>query len=1556
MEYTNYDMTVRAVDNVGNVAAASAALAVRTSDVTAPSVVTGLNATNVTATGFTLSWSTSSDGTGSGVKEYQVLRNGIVVATVTAPTLTVAQSGLAEYTNYNMTVRAVDNAGNVAAASAVFAVRTTDVTAPSAVSGLVAENMTHAQFDLSWSPSTDGVGSGIESYQVYVNGTLVQTVSAATKQLVVSGLSEFTTYTVAVKAKDLSGNVSADGQTLSVKTTDITAPTVPDGLQATNITSSSFDLTWAISADNDRASGYEVYVDNVLAVKVEEPSTPLNKVRVDGLQDITTYSVTVKAFDPSGNLSTAGRALTVITTDGTAPTIPTMLQASSIKPNSFTLSWAASSDNVAVLGYNVYKNGVLVETVTGTEANLAGLTYLSTYLMSVTAIDGDGNESVASGIFPVMTDDLDAPSAPTSLTSSELTATSFKLTWTAASDAETSIAGYKVFQNGNYLGTTTETHYQLSGLTQLTDYVMTVSAFDIADNVSAISLPLLVLTKDGTAPSSPTRLVYSNLHVTGFKLNWLPSLDNVSVKGYSVYLDGSLSKTVDATTLNLSFTNLTPQTVYNLFVESFDDAGNVSPASLNLLVKTPADVTAPTKPGGLQVVTKTQNSIRLSWEASTDDVGVVNYRVETVAPGTTPVYAVHGYGPTTTYEVTDLLMDTEYSFVVSATDLADNVSQRSAVLTVKTLPDMTPPTSPTELAVTMIQDNGATFSWNAATDNVAVVKYEIYDGEKMIHSTGNTIATLTNLQASTTYRLQLVALDAKNNKSTPVTFAEFETLADTVRPTTPGQPEAQEISSTFIILKWTPATDNVNIASYQVFMNGERLGETVEATYTADTLSVRTTYTFHVIAVDGSNNISDASLSSTFTTTADKTPPTAPTDIEVSDVQRKSVVLSWKPSTDNVAVTNYEIYINGKFLALTSNITYKIENLLLDTEYKFSIRAVDVEKNRSPYSTLLVTRTQPDPVPPTQPTNLSYADLETISVLVRWSPAIDDEWLAGYQIYVGDTLVGTSKINVFAIKNLLPETEYRISVKAIDSSGNLSESSENLLITTPPDVSPPFTPEELRASEITATSLKLQWKPSVDDVAVVRYEVYMNDTLVHTTETNGIAITALSASTSYKFNVLAVDAAGKKSTLSSPLQVTTLAEQATAGPVITIKSITNGWTSTVSTISYELNVRSKVTATLVNRLNRILLTPMQNVWVKPGVSKVTYSFSTVASGTYTAILTATNEAGGTTAAYQTIVVDKTPPAISSLIVSNSVTDDEAQKIAKISYKLSEVSRVSVGIFDATDRLVRQITKLATENAGDNSVTWDGKTATGIPVRDGLYTIKVDAVDRMNLAATQRVKNIRVEVARPQISSVTAMPNPFRVTGANLMTINYRLSEDARVEIKIVDKDSVVVRTFAFSPKLTGANSQTWNARNAKNIVVPDGEYTYQITARDIAGKLSEVFSGSIRTDRTAPLISDVVVTPESGNMVVGGQLGVQFKSSESVKVDVAIIDSANKEIAVLARALSVGSDIQSLTWDGKGSTGETAAAGAYKVKMNAVDDAGWRAKEVLVTFSIVTPE
>ncbi len=180
---------------------------------------------------------------------------------------------------------------------------------------------------------------------------------------------------------------------------DTQAPSVPTGLTAGTTTTTSVPLSWTASTDNaggTGVAGYQVYRGSTLVA-----TTTATSYTVTGLSAGTAYSFTVRAKDVAGNVSAASAAVSATTRTGTvtdtqAPSVPSGLTAGTPTTTSVPLSWTASSDNVAVTGYDVYRGTTLVGSSASTSYTVTGLSAATAYSFTVRAKDAAGNVSAAS--------------------------------------------------------------------------------------------------------------------------------------------------------------------------------------------------------------------------------------------------------------------------------------------------------------------------------------------------------------------------------------------------------------------------------------------------------------------------------------------------------------------------------------------------------------------------------------------------------------------------------------------------------------------------------------------------------------------------------------------------------------------------------------------------------------------------------------------------------------------------------------------------------------------------------------------------------------------------------------------------------------------------------------------------------------------------------------------------------------------------------------------------------------------------------------------------------
>ena len=314
--------------------------------------------------------------------------------------------------------------------------------------------------------------------------------------------------------------------------------------------------------------------------------------------------------------------------DTTPPTIPTGVSASVTQSGQVYISWNPSTDNIAIEGYYVYRDGQLV-------ANTPGLLFFTdnapagTHTYTVTAYDAAGNISQQSLPSPLVTiiADTQPPTAPTGLTLAP-SSSSIALSWGASTD-NVAVIGYYIYRN--YVkellsNTLTGTTYTDTGLSPGVSYTYQVGAYDAAGNVTRSPAITATTIFDVTPPTPPTNLKAKVISPNEIDLSWSPATDNISVSGYEIYQDNTLVTSVDSSTFTYADTSLSPNTSYSYQVAAVDEVGNASNESSPADASTmPADLTPPSIPSGIAGVALSASEINLSWMPSTDNVGVAGY-------------------------------------------------------------------------------------------------------------------------------------------------------------------------------------------------------------------------------------------------------------------------------------------------------------------------------------------------------------------------------------------------------------------------------------------------------------------------------------------------------------------------------------------------------------------------------------------------------------------------------------------------------------------------------------------------------------------------------------------------------------------------------------------------------------------------------------------------------------------------------------------------------------------------------------------------------------------
>jgi len=278
--------------------------------------------------------------------------------------------------------------------------------------------------------------------------------------------------------------------------------------------------------------------------------------------------------------------------DALPPSTPTGLAAAPVSKTEVDLEWLPSTDNVAVTGYTIYRDGASLGNVDAGTTTFADTTASpgTTYSYTVDAFDGAANHSGLSTPAVATTEaDTEPPTEPTNLAATAPSPVQVDLGWTASTD-DVAVTGYTIYRDGSYLATVNgdTTTYVDGSVQPNTTYSYTADAFDGSGNYSIQSDPALITTPaDISPPTKPTGLTATAPSSTEVDLSWIASTDDVGVTSYRIRRNGTFLATVDGSLATYMDTGVQPGTTYKYDVTAADGAGNLSPKSDPVTITTP---------------------------------------------------------------------------------------------------------------------------------------------------------------------------------------------------------------------------------------------------------------------------------------------------------------------------------------------------------------------------------------------------------------------------------------------------------------------------------------------------------------------------------------------------------------------------------------------------------------------------------------------------------------------------------------------------------------------------------------------------------------------------------------------------------------------------------------------------------------------------------------------------------------------------------------------------------------------------------------------------------
>jgi chitodextrinase len=593
---------------------------------------------------------------------------------------------------------------------------------------------------------------------------------------------------------------------------DTEAPSVPTGLTANVTSATQVDLSWQASTDNVGVAGYTIYRDNTVLATVSGSTLSYSD---NTAYPSTTYNYSVDAFDLAGNYSAQASPVSV-----TTPAMP---------PNIF---YAVGADTYVNSGSPTYNYGsATVWRVDGSPdlhaylrfnvQGLAGYAIRHAYL----SVYANSSSSYGVNVLSVADNNWDE----------------YSVTYDTAPALGTLLATSSSFPSGTWVTFDVTSYVTGEGAYSFgvnTPGSSTVSFAAKESGVDGAQLEIDLALPDSEAPSVPTSLIAYPTSPTQVDLSWQASSDNIGVAGYTIYRDGAPLTTVSASTLSYSDTSAYPSTTYAYSVDAFDETGNHSTQS------SPVSVTTPAMPPSLSFAVGADTYVNSSYPDSNYGSATV-WRVDgspdTHAYLRFTVQGLAGYSVVDAYLM--VYANNNSGIGINALSVVDNNWDENTV---------TYNTAPTLGSLLSSVSSFTSGSW------------VILDVTPFVTGEGTYSFGITTPGSST------LSFAAKESGANAAQLVVDLNVADTEAPSVPTGLTANVTSATQVDLSWQASSDNIGVDGYTIYRDNTAIATVSGSslTYTDNTVSASTTYTYTVDALDAAGNHSAQSSPVSVTTPA----------------------------------------------------------------------------------------------------------------------------------------------------------------------------------------------------------------------------------------------------------------------------------------------------------------------------------------------------------------------------------------------------------------------------------------------------------------------------------------------------------------------------------------------------------------------------------------------------------------------------------------------------------------------------------------------------------------
>ncbi|MCH6257217.1 malectin domain-containing carbohydrate-binding protein [Puniceicoccaceae bacterium K14] len=854
-------------------------------DLEIPTDPTDISADTVSYNEVTLSWTASTDNVGP--VTYLIYRDQILIDTTIETTF--SDIGLLPETIYAYEIYASDPSANLSEFISIEVTTTElplDSTAPTAPGSVTIDSTSMSTISISWAASTDD--TGIASYEIYRDGSLVSAVSGITTEFEDTGLTLSTAYNYQIYAIDLANNASPPA---SISATTESYPDLRINTGGNEYTDS-LGRIWSADFGFNTGSTFEV--------SSEITGTENDSIYQSERYDLSSSPELEYALDVPNSRYLVNLHFAEIF-------VGTMFE-------------NARVFSVSVEGVLEAENIDIFEAVGPETAYVVSIpTTVTDEQLNVEFIHGIESPKISGiEVIDLGPPDAEVPTDPTDLLADAISFDSVTLSWTGSTDNLGSVS-YLVYRDQVLVGSTESLTFEDQGLEPETNYNYEIFATDPSDNLSnAVVLQVTTseLPLDTTPPSQPSPLVAVSSTTSTITLSWATSTDNTGISRYDIHRDGFPLTSVSGLTTTYVDSTLTLGTDYLYEVYAIDLAENLSP-SASLIASTTSQPDIRINAGGGEY-TDTFGNI---WMADTA-FNTGNTFASTNEISGTEDDAIYQS------ERFDFSGDPNLEYNI---DLANGQYQVNLHFA--------------EIYEGAQFEGGRVFSLNIE-DTLVQENVDIF---KAVGA--NTAYVVSFDTIVTDEQLNIQMIEGFENPKISGIEITVQGPPDNEAPTSPSGFAASSIGYNFADLTWIESTDNIGVSVYLIYRDQLLVETTSELNLQDLGLSPNSTYTYEIYARDSSENISAAaSLSvTTLELPLDTTPPSSPGDLKIVSTSTSSIALSWSPSTDDIGIANYQISRDGTPIGTVSGLATEFEDTGLEQEtaYSYNVYAEDLAGNTS---------------------------------------------------------------------------------------------------------------------------------------------------------------------------------------------------------------------------------------------------------------------------------------------------------------------------------------------------------------------------------------------------------------------------------------------------------------------------------------------------------------------------------------------------------------------------------------------------------------------------------